>query len=104
MKVDPAATNTIVCTYWGMDNRGRIFDIMVDDQKVATEDLLKFRMSKFYEVGYAVPASLTRSKTHVTVRFIPQKKNTAGPVYGVRMARGDVQDLITPLTNESIYR
>jgi hypothetical protein len=104
MKVDSLALNTIVCTYWGMDNRGRIFDILVDDQKVTTEDLLKFRMSKFYEVGYPIPAKLTKSKSHVKLRFVPQKKNNAGPIYGVRMARGEVGDLLTPLTNESIYR
>lgn len=28
MKVDSTQINTLICTYWGMDNRGRIFDVL----------------------------------------------------------------------------
>ena len=73
MKVESSGTNSLVCTYWGMDNRNRTFDILVDDVKVATEDLSKFRMNKFYEVGYAIPRELTLSKTNVIVKFVPKK-------------------------------
>src|SRR4029078_4202384 len=34
MKLDPSAINTIVLTYWGMDNRGRAFDIYINDIKI----------------------------------------------------------------------
>jgi uncharacterized protein len=103
-KVDPNETNTLICTYWGEDNRGRIFDIFINDTKIATEDLTKFKMSKFYDIGYAIPKDLTASKTSVTVKFVPKNGNNAGPVYGIRMAKGDVSSLLTPLTNESIYK
>lgn len=104
MKVDPDESNTLVCTYWGMDNRARLFDIFVNDQKIATEDLGKFRMSKFYDVGYLIPKDLTAGKSSVTIKFVPKNNNSAGPVYGIRMTKGNVSSLLTPLTNESIYR
>lgn len=104
MKVDPNENNTLICTYWGMDNRGRSFDIFVNDTKVATEDLLKFRMSKFYDVGYPVPKELTSGRSSVTIKFVPEKNNSVGPVYEIRMAKGDVFTLLTPLINESIYK
>ena len=104
MKVDPNEINTLVCTYWGMDNRSRSFDILVNDQKIASEDLGKFRTNKFYNIGYAIPKELTAARSSVTIKFIPKRNNNAGPVYGIRMAKGDVTDLTTPQTNESIYR
>jgi DUF1680 family protein len=104
MKTDPAETNNLICTYWGTDNRGMTFDILVNDVKIATEDLNKFRTNKFYNVGYPIPKELTASRSSVTVKFVPKVHNSAGPVYGIRMAKGDVTALTTPLKNESIYR
>ncbi len=104
MKVDPSDSNTLVCTYWGEDNRGRTFDILVNDTRIATEDLTKYKMSKFYDIGYPIPKELTRQKSSVLIKFVPKKNNSAGPVYGVRMVKGDLTGLTTPLSDESIYR
>jgi DUF1680 family protein len=90
MKVDPEKENSLLCSYWGMDNRGRIFDILVNDVKVATEDLNKYKASKFYDIVYPIPANLTKGKDKVTIQFQPAKNNMVGPVYGeVRMMRGN---------------
>ncbi|WP_205514108.1 glycoside hydrolase family 127 protein [Longitalea arenae] len=90
MKVDPSAVNSLLCTYWGMDNRGRKFDILVNDEKVATEDLNKYKASKFYEIVYPIPASLTKGKDKVMVTFKPAPDNMVGPVYGeIRMMKGE---------------
>ena len=104
MKVDPAEANSLICTYWGTDNRSKTFDIFVNDTKIGTEDLNKFRTNKFYDIGYAIPKELTDQKTSVTVKIVPQKNNSAGPVFGIRMAKGDVTALTTSVKNESIYR
>ncbi|WP_207512530.1 glycoside hydrolase family 127 protein [Longitalea luteola] len=88
LKVDPSAANSLLCTYWGMDNRGRKFDILVNGVKVATEDLNKYKASKFYEIVYPIPVDLTRGKDKVMVSFKPAPDNMVGPVYGeVRMMR-----------------
>lgn len=87
MKVEPGFSHTLVATYWGMDNRGRQFDILVDGEKIASEDINKYKESRFYDIVYRIPTSLTSGKTKVTVRFQPKEKNSAGPVYGVRMVK-----------------
>lgn len=90
LKVDPSAANSLLCTYWGMDNRGRKFDILINDVKVATEDLNKYKASKFHEIVYAIPVELTTGKDKVIVTFKPAPNNMAGPVYGeVRMMKGE---------------
>jgi uncharacterized protein len=89
MKVDSLAGNSLLCDYWGDDHRGRIFDIQVDGQTVATQNLSAFKQSKFYEVGYAIPQELVRGKSTVVIRFAARDARTSvGPVSGtIRLVR-----------------
>ena len=82
MKVKPGVVLQV--TYWG-DERRREFDIEIDGQKLARQTLDQDRPGQFFDVVYAVPESLIRGKTTVRVRFAPLIKNTAGPVFGVRL-------------------
>ncbi len=94
MKIDPSEKNTLLCTYWGMDNRGRNFDIYVNDIKIASEDLNKFKSSKFYEIAYSIPQEITSNKTSTVIKFVPKPHNTAGPIYGAKIVKGDVSGLL----------
>ncbi|EHQ26595.1 hypothetical protein BDD43_0603 [Mucilaginibacter gracilis] len=87
MKVDANSQNTLINTYWGMDNRGRTFDIMIDGIKLSTEDLNQYKESRFYDISYVVPIELTKGKQKVTVKLLPKKDNSAGPVYGCRVVK-----------------
>lgn len=87
MKVTPGFSHNIIATYWGMDNRGRTFDILVDGEKVATEDLNKFKESKFYDIPYRIPAHLLTGKSTIKITFQAKPGNQAGPVYGVRVVK-----------------
>ncbi|MDQ1090194.1 glycoside hydrolase family 127 protein [Siphonobacter sp. SORGH_AS_1065] len=87
MKTDPNSKNTLVATYWGMDNRGRQFDILVDGKTIASEDVNKYKESRFYEISYELPKELTTGKRSVTIKFQAKKGNQAGPVYGIRMLK-----------------
>ncbi|MDN5289414.1 MAG: glycoside hydrolase family protein [Mucilaginibacter sp.] len=87
MKVDANAQNTLINTYWGMDNRGRTFDILVDGVKLATEDLNQYKESRFYDINYVIPIELTKGKQKITIKLLPKKDNSAGPVYGSRMVK-----------------
>lgn len=89
MKVDPAVANTLMCSYWGSDHRGRIFNIQIDGQTIATQDLNGFKESRFYEVKYPVPQELVKGKKTVTVKFVARNAgNAVGPIYGtIRMIR-----------------
>ena len=74
-------------SYWGGE-RGRDFDILVDDVKVATQHLGGDKPGKFFDVDYPLPEALTRGKSAVKVRFVPHDGSTAGPVFGVRLYTG----------------
>lgn len=89
MKVDSSTGNTLICSYWGSDHRGRIFNIQIDGQTIATQDLNGFKESKFYDVKYSVPQELVKGKKTVTVRFAAKSAgNSVGPIYGtIRMVR-----------------
>jgi DUF1680 family protein len=89
MKVDPLTGNTLVCSYWGDDHRGRVFDIQVDGQTIATQNLGSFKQSKFYEISYMVPLELVKGKQTVRVKFVAHGPHTSvGPVSGtIRMIR-----------------
>jgi hypothetical protein len=82
MKVRPGAV--LQATFWGGERR-REFDILVDGQLVAHQPLNEDRPGKFFDVEYALPTALIHGKSSVRVRFQPAPKNTAGPVFGVRV-------------------
>jgi hypothetical protein len=82
MKVKPGVG--LQATYWG-DERRREFDIEVDGQRLARQTLDQDHPGQFFDVVYAVPENLIRGKTTVRIRFVPLTKNTAGPVFGVRL-------------------
>lgn len=87
MKVDPDKVNQLICTYWGMDNRGRVFDILLNQVKIATVNLDQYKESRFYHISYDVPAELTKGKQQVTILFSAVNNNSVGPLYGIRMIR-----------------
>ncbi len=87
MKVVSGFSYNLIATYWGMDNRGRNFDILVEGEKIASVDLNKFKESKFYDIPYKIPKSLLEGKTMIKITFQANAKNQAGPVYGVRLVK-----------------
>jgi len=90
MKVMPGFSYNLVATYWGMDNRGRTFDILVDGEKIATEDINKYKESKFYDITYRVPSKLIEGKSSIKVTFQAKPGNQAGPVFGVRLVKESI--------------
>jgi uncharacterized protein len=87
MKVDSAASNELVCTWWGDEGGERNFDILVDGVKVASQKLLHNQPGKFWDATYSIPSELTKGKSKVTVRLQAQAGNFAGGLFGVRMLR-----------------
>jgi DUF1680 family protein len=83
MKVKPGPL-VLQATYWG-DERPRTFDILIDGQKIATQKLGHDRPGEFIDIDTPVPPALTQGKASVRVKFVPHDRNTAGPVFGVRL-------------------
>ena len=50
------------------------------------KDLNKYKGSRFYDISYSIPATVTKGKQKVTVQLKPKPNNSVGPVYGnIRM-------------------
>ena len=87
MKVAPAKTNSLVCTWWGSELGQRSFDILVDGRKIASQTLLNNQPGKFWEATYAIPEELVRGKDKVTVKLAAHPGKFAGGLYGCRLVR-----------------
>jgi DUF1680 family protein/acetyl esterase/lipase len=84
------ATDAVLqCTYWGGDGDGRVFDISIDDQRIATERLKAQAAARTYTVDYPVSADLLKGKNKVTVTFKAHPGKTAGGLFGCRLLRSD---------------
>lgn len=82
-----AIPRAMVVTYNRDNRRARSFAILVDGETLAAEAFPFDSESRFYDREYALPASLVRSKDHITVRFEATGTNETAPVYGLRLVR-----------------
>ena len=74
-------------TYWG-EERDRSFEILIDDEVIATQTLVAEHPGEFFEVDYPIPEQLTQGKDAVYVRFrAAAGSDRVGPVFGVRILR-----------------
>ena len=87
LKEPPDQPQELWVTYWGSDGGNRVFDVLVDDQKVATQRLENNRPDKFYDEVYRLPADLLKGKPAITVRFQAHAGAWAGGVFGVRVMK-----------------
>ncbi len=77
----------VLCTYWGSDVGARVFDVLVDGTKIATQKLDRNKPESFFDQIYPVPPELTKGKDKITVRFQAHPGNTAGGVFDLRVLR-----------------
>ena len=83
-KARPGALR-LQATYWG-EERNKLFDILVDGTRIATQRLDGAVPGDFFDRDYAIPEDLTRGKESVLIRFQPANDTTrCGPVFGVRI-------------------
>ena len=87
MTVLPEEPVVLACTYWGSDDGGREFDILVDGEKLATVVLDSARPGEFCEVEYPLPEEFTRGKKTVLVKFQAHDGKLAGGLFGLDVLR-----------------
>jgi hypothetical protein len=73
--------------YWGGYSGSKTFDILVEDQLIATENITNKAPGKFIDVSYLIPEALLKGKEKVKVQFVPHEGHRAGPVFTVRTIR-----------------
>ena len=93
LPVEPDRPMALVVTYCSdHHSRGRaIFDILVNGRKVADQEVTRSSPARFYDVEYAIDASLVEDKDKVTVRFQATEGNVVAAIFGVRMIRADAE-------------
>lgn len=87
MEVLPNQKNTLVAEYWGGYTGSKTFDILVEDERVATENITDKKPGEFIDVLYEIPEELTKGKKQVSVVFMPHVGHRAGPVFSMRTIR-----------------
>jgi hypothetical protein len=83
MKVKPDAAMSVNCRYYGGELGGCLFDIVVDDQIVGTQELNMNLPEHYFDVEYKVPARVTKGKSKVTVEFHAHEGMVAGRLFAV---------------------
>ncbi|KPK76669.1 MAG: hypothetical protein AMJ79_05825 [Phycisphaerae bacterium SM23_30] len=87
LSVDPARPMALMVTYYSAERRrgAATFEILVDGQRVAEQEIEGTQPARFFDVLYAIPANLVKGKEKVTVRFQATNDNQIATVFGLRM-------------------
>lgn len=87
VRVMPGEENTVMFTYWGSERGRKMFDILVDDTKLGTQELNSNDPGHFFDVSYKLPAELTKGKEKVTIKFVALPGKRVGAVYSCRIVK-----------------
>ncbi len=88
MNVLPDQPMVLNITYWGADAGGRMFDILVDEKKIASQILDHLSPGKFVDVEYTIPEQCSQGKKKITIKFqAHQPRRTAGGLFGCAVVR-----------------
>jgi uncharacterized protein len=87
VKVQADQPQELWVTYWGSDGNNRVFDLLVDGQKLATQRLERNKPDQFFDEVYRIPVDLTRGRDKVTIRFQARPGAWAGGVFGLRVMK-----------------
>ena len=88
MPVESAQPMALVVTYHSGERRRRAtFDVLVNGQRVGSEEVKPASPPKFYDVEYKIPADFLKDQQKVTVRFEATNTNEIATVFGLRMIR-----------------
>lgn len=79
---------SLMVRYWGNETKDRSFDILIDGELLAEENLVgKWKKAELVNVEYPIPADMLEGKQSVTVTFRSKPGNIAGGVFHVRIVR-----------------
>lgn len=88
MKADASAPMELIVTYYA-DERGRRFDILVNDKPVANVSLNGRQRDRFVDVSYPLPPDVAAGAASgtLTVKFAAKERSRTGSIYSVRLVR-----------------
>lgn len=78
---------TLMVRYWGNECCTRTFDIMIDNEKLVTENIAgKWKKDEFVNVKYPIPDSMVKGKKEFRLTF-KAESGMVGGIFGVRLLR-----------------
>jgi len=97
LPVEPSHSMALVVTYYSAERRRgpARFEILVDNQRIAEQEIARSSPARFFDVEYAIGASLVEGKKKVNVRFQAIEGNSVAGVFGIRMIRADAKQQST---------
>lgn len=75
---------SLVVEYWGGFTGSRTFDILVNETKIATENIAGKRDGKFIDVHYEIPGELNTDNGKLNFTFKPHPGSRVGPIFKAR--------------------
>lgn len=86
IKVLPDQAQELSVNYMGGGRGNRVFDILVDGKKIATEQLQNTQWGRTIDKVYPIPSGLMRGKDKITVRFQAHSESIV-VVFGIRLLK-----------------
>jgi DUF1680 family protein len=80
LKVDPSVNNNLVATYFS-GNKGRTFDIYIDEELLIEETIGYEKENVFYDRVYKIPSSYVEGKEKITVKFVTRGDSFVGGLF-----------------------
>jgi len=84
LKISSSDNNLLLVEYWGGFPGTKTFDILVDGEIIATENIANKKDGSFVLEEYSIPLFLTEGKNRITVKFRGHTGHRAGPVFDIR--------------------
>ncbi|MBX2913994.1 MAG: glycoside hydrolase family 127 protein [Cyclobacteriaceae bacterium] len=87
MKVNPETENILMFTYWGSERGRKMFDILVDGEKIGTQELNNNDAGRFFDVAYTLAQDKLKGKQTITVKLMALPGKRVGAVYVARIVK-----------------
>ena len=87
MKVEKGTSMALNLEYWGGFTGSKTFDILINGQKIATENISGKQDGAFIDVNYDIPSEITDATEKITVKFEPHVGHRSGPFFYARTIR-----------------
>lgn len=87
MKIEQGTPMALILEYWGGFTGSKTFDILINGQKIATENISGMQDGAFIDVQYDIPTEITSKTDKITVKFEPHVGHRSGPFFYARTIR-----------------
>lgn len=87
LDVEKGEDMELVIEYWGGFTGSKTFDILINDSKIATENISGKKDGQFINIYYPIPTEITNNYDRIKVRFEPHKGHRSGPFFAARTVK-----------------